>query len=81
MDAKKNRFERSDLETVLGDASRVIIAKGKKTLEFDPGDGNWDDIAQHALGRSGTLRAPTVKRGKTVLVGFHAEAWAEVFGA
>ena len=32
------------------------------------------------LGRVGTLRAPAVRRGKTWLVGFNEEAWAEAFG-
>ena len=32
------------------------------------------------LGRSGTLRAPTLLRGQTLLVGFNNEAYAQVLG-
>ena len=79
MDARKNKFERGDLEEVFAGLTKLIVGKGKKVLEFDLNDPDWDEIATHALGRSGTLRAPTVKRGKTGLVGFHAEAWDAAF--
>ncbi len=32
------------------------------------------------LGPTGNLRAPTIVRGKTVLVGFNEEAFSGVFG-
>ena len=63
----------------LADRAHKASGKGKKVLEFDLSDPDWDEIATHALGRSGTLRAPTVKRGKTGFVGFHADAWDAAF--
>jgi hypothetical protein len=32
------------------------------------------------LGPTGNLRAPTIRRGKTVLVGFNEEVFEQVFG-
>ena len=32
------------------------------------------------LGPTGNLRAPTVRSGKTILVGFNEEAYAEALG-
>ena len=31
-------------------------------------------------GRSGTLRAPTLRRGKTLVVGYSDEMYGELFG-
>ncbi len=61
------------------DASRVIVAKGKKVTAFDmkkdaPNDG---DMVEHLLGPTGNLRAPTIRRGKTMLVGFNNDIYTE----
>lgn len=56
--------------------------KGKKITVFDmkkdaPSD---DELMSHMLGTTGNLRAPTVVRGKTVLVGFNGERYEDVLG-
>ena len=63
-------------------ASRVIVMKGKKVADFDmkkdkPAKG---DLLAVMLGTTGNLRAPTIVRGKTVLVGFNQEIYDQVFG-
>ena len=79
MNATKERFDADDLKGLLKDASRVIVAKGKKVLEFKPGKDDHDEIASVVIGRSGNLRAPTIKMGKTWLVGFNEEAYEAKF--
>lgn len=59
-----------------------MVARGKKVLTFKmkteaPED---DELLKVMLGRSGTLRAPTLKRGKTLLVGFSDDAYSETLG-
>ncbi len=59
-----------------------MIARGKKVLTFKmktdaPED---EELLELMLGRSGTLRAPTLRRGKTLLVGFNADAYSETLG-
>jgi len=39
-----------------------------------------DELMAHMLGTTGNLRAPTVVRGKTVLVGFNAEQYEDALG-
>jgi len=60
----------------------VVVARGKKAVTFnmkkDPPDD--DTLAAHLLGPTGNLRAPTIRYGKTLLVGFGDAAYAEVFG-
>jgi arsenate reductase-like glutaredoxin family protein len=63
-------------------ASKVIVMKGKKVTTFDmkkdkPAD---EDLLKVMLGATGNLRAPTIVRGKTLLVGFNAEEYDRVFG-
>ncbi|MBI1813879.1 MAG: hypothetical protein HYR72_02765 [Deltaproteobacteria bacterium] len=63
-------------------ASQVYVAKGKKVVHLDlkrdrPSD---DQLLALLLGPSGNLRAPTMRAGKTLLVGFEAEAFGELLG-
>ena len=60
-------------------ASRVIVAKGKKVDSFKPGGAAPKQVVEAMLGPTGNLRAPTLRVGKTVVVGFNEEAYAEVF--
>jgi arsenate reductase-like glutaredoxin family protein len=57
----------------------VIVAKGKKVSEFAGGKAD-KDVVEAMLGPTGNLRAPTIRKGKTVLVGFNEELFQEVFG-
>lgn len=79
MNASKQRIGDRDLDGVVGDAARLVVAKGKKVEVHDLKKARPDHAALAAvmLGPTGNLRAPTVRRGKTLLVGFHSEAWDE----
>jgi arsenate reductase-like glutaredoxin family protein len=53
----------------------MLVAKGQKIDRFDlrqgrPGD---DELLALLLGRSGKLRAPTIRAGKRLLVGYNQE--------
>jgi arsenate reductase-like glutaredoxin family protein len=61
---------------------KIIAAKGKSLVTIDmksdgPGD---DELLAVLLGPTGNLRAPTMKVGKTLLVGFNEESYAKTFG-
>jgi arsenate reductase-like glutaredoxin family protein len=57
-------------------ARKVIVAKGKKVREFSGGKAG-SEIIEAMLGPTGNLRAPTIRQGKTVLVGFDEQAFAD----
>ena len=81
VNASKERFGQKDLSALFKDASKVIVAKGKKFQTFDmrkepPAPA---DFAKAALGPTGNLRAPAIKMGKTWLIGFNAEVYGEKF--
>lgn len=53
----------------------LYVAKGKKTLRFDlakdrPAD---DELLSVMLGRSGKLRAPSIRTGTRFLVGYNSD--------
>ncbi len=59
------------------EASKIIVAKGKKVTEFSGGQA-CREILEAMLGPTGNLRAPTLRVGKTVLVGFNEEVFESV---
>lgn len=70
----------SDARDLAKGASKLIVAKGKKLSEFSAGGGVSDEAIGAMLGPTGNLRAPTLRVGKTLLVGFNEEAYQGVFG-
>ena len=58
-------------------ASRIVVAKGKRVTTFDLKRERPDpeSLLEHMLGPTGNLRAPTIVRGKTVLVGFNNDEY------
>lgn len=55
------------------------VAKGKKVLTFEPKKSSFDQEAfqKATIGPSGNLRAPAIRAGKTWLVGFSEDAYAQ----
>jgi hypothetical protein len=60
----------------------VVVGKGKKVVTFDMRKDPPDDetLLAHLLGPTGNLRAPTLRKGTTLLVGFSPEAYEQVLG-
>jgi arsenate reductase-like glutaredoxin family protein len=63
-------------------AQRLVAAKGKKVTRIDlraapPAD---DVLAALLLGPTGNLRAPVMRVGQTMLVGYNDDVFTEVFG-
>ena len=63
-------------------AKRLIAAKGKKVTAVDvtashPSD---DELAALMLGPTGNMRAPTMRVGQTLLVGYHDQVFADELG-
>jgi arsenate reductase-like glutaredoxin family protein len=61
-------------------ATRLVAMKGKKVESFDLKSGLSNAAIAAMLGPTGNLRAPTLKVGKTVLVGFNESIFEETFG-
>ncbi|MBD3170390.1 MAG: hypothetical protein GF307_12975 [candidate division Zixibacteria bacterium] len=79
--ANKEKYDREKALELLKSASALYLAKGKKLQKIDLKKDEWDEeeIMGMMLGRTGLLRAPTLKKGKTVFVGFNPEGYEEIF--
>ena len=72
---KEERSSRSapmtdaDVKALLASVDEVVIAKGKSSRTAVPGDLSLDDLK----GPTGSYRAPMLRVGRKLLVGFHPE--------
>lgn len=78
MSASK-KLGRTDAAALAKAANRVIVAKGKKVEEFPTAGKAPKACVDAMLGPTGNLRAPCIKVGKTVVVGFNEHVYGGVF--
>lgn len=71
------KLGRKDAAALVKAARRVIVARGKKVQSF-PGGKATREIVESLLGPTGNLRAPTVRVGRTLLVGFDESSYTDV---
>ena len=81
-DARKEHKGREEALALAKSVATIVVARGKKTVTFDmrrapPSD---EVLLAHLLGPTGNLKAPTLRKGKTLLVGFGEDAYREVLG-
>jgi arsenate reductase-like glutaredoxin family protein len=83
VDASKDRRSRDQALALARAADKVVVGKGKKVVTFDMRKAPPDDdtLATALLGPTGNLKAPTLRKGKTLLVGFSEEAYRQVLGS
>lgn len=78
LDAKA-KWGRDDALKLVARASVIVVARGSKVVTFSMTRNQPDEetLLAHLLGPTGRLRAPTLRIGKTLLVGFNADAYAD----
>jgi arsenate reductase-like glutaredoxin family protein len=81
-DAKKQQRGRDEALALAKRADKVVVAKGKKTVTLDMKKDPPDDetLVAHLLGPTGNLRAPALRKGRTLLVGFSEAAYRQGLG-
>jgi hypothetical protein len=82
LDAAKNKRGRGAALQLAKSVRTVVIARGKKVVTFDMSAAPPDDdtLASLLLGPTGNLKAPTLRLGQTLLVGFGEAAYEQVLG-
>src|SRR5436309_10217695 len=77
--AKEKRGARDAL-ALARSVDRIIVARGKKVQTFDMKKDPPDDetLLKQLLGPTGNLRAPTMRKGKILLVGFQEEEFGKI---
>lgn len=79
MDARKTPYTKDDLAKLFQGAEKILIASGKKILEFQPGDIDSETFQQKAIGRTGNLRAPTIMRDGVIYIEFSDSMYDDLF--
>lgn len=80
VDARKTRLTLKDAHRLLEGMDQLIAAKGKKVERVDLRAGRPDKatLERLMLGPTGNLRAPTLKVGRTLLIGFDEATYKAV---
>ncbi|MBL8176782.1 MAG: hypothetical protein JNK48_19045 [Bryobacterales bacterium] len=81
MDARKNTLGLTDALSLVKEVNDIYAMKGKRVVHYNlkketPSEA---DLKAILLGPTGNLRAPTLRKGKTLLVGFDEETYRKVF--
>lgn len=80
--ADKQPIGGADALALVRQVRRLVVAKGKRTVELAvtrtaPSD---DDLRSLIIGPSGNLRAPAIRIGDTLVIGFTADGLRAVLG-
>ncbi len=78
--ANQSKLQESDALKLAKAATRVIVSRGKVVRQFDmkKAPPNDEELLKAILGPTGNLRAPTIRKGKTLYVGFNEEAYGDL---
>ena len=82
VDAKKTTLKQKEALAVVKQVNEIYVAKGKKVvhLNIKRDKPDKETLTKLLLGPTGNLRAPTLRKGKTLVVGFDEETYRTVFG-
>ncbi len=67
---------------LLKGVNELYAAKGKKVVHVNlkKDSPTEAELMKLVLGPTGNLRAPTIRKGKTLMVGFNEETYEKLFG-
>ena len=82
MDAKKQTITGGQALGVLANVHQLYVIRGKRVIHVDLTKDKPDGAALLGLllGPTGNLRAPTLRKGRTLLVGFDEATYRRVLG-
>jgi len=80
VDARKNVIQAEAAWELFQGADSLHVGRGKKTVVFMPDATTKEEILKLTLGRTGNLRAPTLRVGQAFYVGYNEEMYRELIG-
>ncbi|AMV21094.1 ArsC family (seleno)protein [Planctomyces sp. SH-PL14] len=80
--ANKTKLSFDDAKELVSQVNRIVASKGTKPVGIDlkKEQPTEEELLALLIGPTGNLRAPTIRRGKTLFVGFHEETFAPALG-
>lgn len=73
------KLQADEAKILLAAAAKLIVIKGKKITEFAMKGRIRGDCVNAMLGPTGNLRSPTIRVGRTLLVGYHDDVYTSTF--
>lgn len=77
VNAGKEKIQEAEAWSLLAGAKEIIVGRGKKFTIYNPATDDREVILKQCLGRTGNLRAPTLKIGDRMIVGFCEDMYTE----
>ena len=81
VDARKQAMGKKEALELAQQVDEIVAAKGSKVVRIDMRSGpSKDELLAVLLGPTGNLRAPAIKKGRKLFVGFNADAYKNLVG-
>ena len=82
VNASKSTLGETDALALVEQVNELYAARGRNVVHLNLRKDRPDnaELKKLLLGPTGNLRAPTLRKGKTLIVGFHEETYQKVFG-
>jgi arsenate reductase-like glutaredoxin family protein len=80
VDARKSTLKEKEALALVGEVDEIFASKGKQVVHLDLKREKPDKatLLGLLLGPTGNLRAPTLRKGRTLVVGFDEATYGEV---
>ena len=78
VNAAKSTISGDAVWDTLESGTRIVVAQNKKIKEFDVEPNNKEEILASVCGRTGNLRAPTLRVGSIFYVGFNEDLYNRI---
>lgn len=80
MDAKKALLGKADALKLAAQVKEIYVSKHKKVVHFDMAKDkpSAEKLAEAMLGPTGNMRAPAIRVGDILLIGFDEESYKKV---
>lgn len=80
VDAKKFRFDRRAAVALVRKAKSLVSIRGEKVVRLSMAASRPADeaLAKQIMGPTGNLRAPAVRTGEIIIVGYNQDEWDSV---
>ena len=80
--ANKTKLGIPEALALVGQCTKLVVSKGTKGYEFDlkKDPKTAEELQALVIGPTGNLRAPTIRQGKTLYVGFQLETFTAALG-
>jgi len=80
VDARKTTLKEKEAMALVGGVDEIYASKGKRVVHLDLRKDKPDTTTLRGLvlGPTGNLRAPTLRKGRTLIVGFDEVTYAKL---